>query len=551
MDDLATPIATGGIPAPFPEDDAGRVDALRALNLLDTQPEAIFDSLTALAAKLFDAPVALVSLVDADRQWFKACVGLDGTETSRDVAFCAYTILRSEVFVVNDALVDPRFADNPMVVGPPHVRFYAGAPLVGPGGHRLGSLCIVDFQPRAGLSAADIERLEALADAVSSVIAMRRDLSAYVELQKAFNENAARLEFLTDNSADLIIRVDPESRITWASPSARHFGYAPAEVAGMRAQDLVQPDDLPMLAARRADRFATLADPKGRGEYRVKRKDGAWVWVEENPSIVRDADGRAIELVNILRDVSDRKRGEQMAADIQAGMLPPRAALERLADGIGVDAVLQPARTVGGDLYDAFMLDARRLCFLVGDVTGKGMPAALFMALSKALSRSILQRRPDDLGAAFGEIGEELSRNNAEAMALSLLAGVLDVKTGRLSLCNAGLEDPVLVAADGSASDVRMEGGPPLCVASDYPYPVELFQLDAGATLAVLSDGVTEAEDPNGGLFGRARARASLAAAGGANLDAMTDALVAAVRMFEGPEAQASDDLTALLIRRS
>lgn len=283
----------------------------------------------------------------------------------------------------------------------------------------------------------------------------------------------------------------------------------------------------------------------------MKRKDGAWVWIEENPSVVRDAAGRATELVNVLRDISDRKRAEQMAADIQAGMLSPRADLGRLADGVWVDAVLQPARAVGGDLYDAFMIDARRLCFLVGDVTGKALPAALFMALSKALARNILQRRPDDLAAAFGEIGAELSRNNGEAMALSLLAGVLDLQTGRLTLCNAGLENPILVEEDGTASDVQMEGGPPLCVAPDYPYPVEIFQLDRGATLAVLTDGVTEAEDPTGRRqFGRTRARASLAAAAGAGLTTMTDALVAAVRMFEGPEAQAGDDLTILTLRR-
>jgi len=549
MDDLGTPSASG-IPAPLPGNEAARLAALTALDLLDTQPEAIFDSLTGLAALLFEAPVALVSLVDADRQWFKSCVGLETRETPRDAAFCAYTILRPEVFVVPDARADPRFAGNPLVTGPPGIRFYAGAPLVGPEGHRLGSLCIIDFAPRAGFSAADTARLQAIAAAVSNVIAMRRDLSAYLALEHALHENEARLAFLTDHSADLILRVDPQSRITWASPSAQRFGYGPGELVGARSQDLVHPDDLPMLAARRAERFASLADPTGRREYRVKRKDGAWVWIEENPSIVRDGEGRAVELVNVLRDISDRKRAEQTAADIQAGMLLPRAALGRLAAGVCVDAVLQPARTVGGDLYDAFMVDDRRLCFLVGDVTGKGVPAALFMALSKALAHSVLQRQAHDLGAALAAIGSELARNNGEAMALSLLVSVLDIGTGRLDLCNAGLENPMLLAADGTVTDVALEGGPPLCAALDYPYSTESAFLPAGAILLALTDGVTEAQTPAGELFGRARVRQVLAAGDGRGPAELVDDLVLAVRAFEG-EGEPSDDLTVLALRRA
>ena len=537
-----------GVPAPLPADEDMRVAALHALNLLDTKPEAMFDSLTSLAAQLFDAPVALVSLVDADRQWFKSCVGLDTQQTGRDVAFCAYTILRSEVFVVNDARADRRFADNPLVTGPPHIRFYAGAPLYSPDGHRLGSLCIIDFKPRSGLSATDAERLEKLADAVSSLIAMRRDLSDFLDMERQLQANEAQLKFLTDNSADLILRVDPQSRITWASPSARRFGYEPKELIGARSQDLVHPDDLPMLAARRADRFAGIADQAGGREYRVKRKDGAWVWIEENPSIVRDDQGVAIELVNVLRDISDRKRAEQTAADIQTGMLTPRGALGRLSRWATVDAVLQPARTVGGDFYDAFLVDQDRLCFLVGDVTGKGVPAALFMALSKALSRGLLQSHADDLAAGMIAIAGELSRSNAETMAVSMLAGVLELKTGRLSLCNAGLDDPMMLTADGVVRDVKMVGGPPLCVADDYAYPVEIHDLPAGATLIALTDGVTEAQDRRGEIFGRGRARTALAAR--PDFGGLVDGLATAVRGFEGEGAEPSDDLTVLAVRR-
>ena len=134
--------------APIDEDERERLAALRALNLLDTEPEERFDRYTRIAAALFDVPVALVTLVDEDRQWFKSCIGTSECETSREVSFCAHALRQHRVMVVPDALADPRFADNPMVVGGPRIRFYAGAPLHIRGGHCIGTLCIIDQRPR-------------------------------------------------------------------------------------------------------------------------------------------------------------------------------------------------------------------------------------------------------------------------------------------------------------------------------------------------------------------------------------------------------------------
>ena len=149
------------IPAPIPTDEAERLSALRALMLLDTPPEERFDRLVRFAAEQLDTPIAMVSLVDGQRQWFKARVGLDDTESARDVSFCGHAILKEEVFVVEDARSAPRFEDNPLVVGEPHIRFYAGAPLSAPGGHRIGTLCVIDTVPRA-LSTLELSILEAL-----------------------------------------------------------------------------------------------------------------------------------------------------------------------------------------------------------------------------------------------------------------------------------------------------------------------------------------------------------------------------------------------------
>ena len=146
----------------LPADEAERLAALRALNILETAPEDRFDRITRLAARLFDVPIALVSLVDANRQWFKSCYGLSATETPRSVSFCGHAILSDDTFIIPDALLDARFADNPLVTGAPHVRFYAGQPLTGMDGLKLGTLCIIDHKPRH-LSEQDREALRNLA----------------------------------------------------------------------------------------------------------------------------------------------------------------------------------------------------------------------------------------------------------------------------------------------------------------------------------------------------------------------------------------------------
>ena len=129
--------------------EAARLAALDRFEILDTGPELLFDSLTALAAKTFDVPIALISLLDSERQWFKSRVGLEVDETAREISFCKYTVQSDDPLIVLDALLDPRFVDGPLVVGSPHIRFYAGAPLRTVDGHRLGALCIIDRLPRA------------------------------------------------------------------------------------------------------------------------------------------------------------------------------------------------------------------------------------------------------------------------------------------------------------------------------------------------------------------------------------------------------------------
>lgn len=132
----------------IPSNEARRIATLRGMGLLDTPPEERFDRVTRLAKQVFSTSIALVSLVDSDRQWFKSSQGLDATETPRDISFCGHAILSDKIMVVNDAVDDERFCDNPLVCGNPNIRFYAGYPLAAPDGSRVGTLCIIDDKPR-------------------------------------------------------------------------------------------------------------------------------------------------------------------------------------------------------------------------------------------------------------------------------------------------------------------------------------------------------------------------------------------------------------------
>jgi CheY-like chemotaxis protein len=153
------------IRAAIPDDEERRIVSLRDLNILDTEPEERFDRITRIAAALFDVPMAFISLVDENRQWFKSCMGSNAKETPRDAAFCAHVVYNREPMIVSDAFQDVRFADNPLVLNEPRIRFYAGYPLMLDDGSCIGTLCLLDTRPRT-LEDSDLERLHDLADMV-------------------------------------------------------------------------------------------------------------------------------------------------------------------------------------------------------------------------------------------------------------------------------------------------------------------------------------------------------------------------------------------------
>ena len=288
---------------PWMSQEARRVAALRELGVLDTLPEAAFDTITASAAQLCGVPIALISLVDAQRQWFKSNFGLAGaSETPRDVAFCDHAIRDDALFEVPDATRDPRFADNPHVTGDPDVRFYAGAPIVMPGGERIGTVCVIDRAPRH-LDEHQRAMLTHLAAIVGAMLMQRRQL---LEATSRLAESELRVRRLYEATPAIMHSMGPDGRILHVSDRwLALMGYRREEVVGRPSSDFLtaasqaHARDVVMPAFFRAGHCDHV-------EYQFVRRDGSVIDVMLSAVLERDEAGGARSLA-VLEDVTATK----------------------------------------------------------------------------------------------------------------------------------------------------------------------------------------------------------------------------------------------------
>lgn len=281
--------------APLPLDETRRLDILASLGVLDTPPDPVLDGIVRAAAALTGCAVSVVSLVDARRQWFKSRHGVEVQETPRELAFCAHTILQTDLLEVSDARLDARFADNLFVIGEPHLRFYAGVPLM-VDGHAMGTLCAFDHQPR---HLTDTQR-DILRDLARAVEHWLRSQHLHEQLGRA---NAERRDLL-DHMPDGVLLLDQDHRVIDANPAAMQMlGYSRSELLLKNVRDLVPEAEHERLALV----IAEIPGSTGRlTEWPHRRRDGSVFWAEVS---TRQVD--AHRYVSVLRDVTERRAQDQ------------------------------------------------------------------------------------------------------------------------------------------------------------------------------------------------------------------------------------------------
>jgi PAS domain S-box-containing protein len=315
----------GYVPAPRPPDEEERLRALHELAILDSEPEEAYEDLARLASSLCGVPIGLITLLDSDRQWFKAHPGLDAQETPRDFALCGYTILQNQTFVVPDASKDARFAGNPLVKGEPFIRFYAGVPLRTASGHSVGTLCVVDSKPHE-LKAEKREALNILAKQATNLLEMRRLVIEFRRAADAERQTSSRLAAIYDAATEVaILALSPEGIITSFNRGAEGIlGYSATSIVDRESAliffDQHELDErtraLSSVFGRDFQGLDAILEYARQGSYEnrewsLRHRDGHSVLVDLVVTAMRDSRGSVTGFVAVAKDVTDRKRIEE------------------------------------------------------------------------------------------------------------------------------------------------------------------------------------------------------------------------------------------------
>jgi diguanylate cyclase len=362
------------ITAPLPLDEDARLWALRQLDILDTDPEEAFERISRLAAFAFDMPVVLISLVDEDRQWFKSHYGLAACETPRSMSFCAHAVLSKCLLVVEDALDDERFLDNPLVTGAPNIRFYAGSPLRLADGQVIGTLCLIDTKPRA-FDSAQAAMLTEFARLVERELELRQQLirsrTAHERDRRSLAISEARFRTVFKQTPIGNAVVDLDGRFLDVNQKfSEIIGYEESELRRRTFASVTHPADvaadLALAAELLAGRQASYATEK-----RYLRPDGKPVWVNLAVSLVRDVSGTPLHFIAAVQDITSRRRSEEALrnyhVELEERVRERTAELRRSRDAL---------QTITDNLPALIAVVDRNLCYQFNNETFKSVFAA-------------------------------------------------------------------------------------------------------------------------------------------------------------------------------
>ncbi|WP_213992712.1 EAL domain-containing protein [Sodalis sp. dw_96] len=365
---------------PLGQDEEQRLATLEEYGIHEPITDMGFNRIIHLTANIFNVPIVLISLIEAERQLFAASIGIATCETPRDISFCAHTIQGRNILVITDTLADPLFEDNPLVTGEPFIRFYAGIPLFTQTGYAIGSLCIIDRVPRPDLSGGDKQNMQDLAALVMDKLEMRR-------LERARSASQGRFENIAHTSPDAIICADEIGTITfWNTAARKLLGYDNKDILGQSINILV-PDGLVARLHRLVADKETLQHG-GTLELKVRAADGSWIPVELSASMW--VDHQHVSFGAILRDITERRRNEErlfqlahmdhltglanrtlLTSSLEQVLRNEAAAIIMLVDLDGFKDVNDNLGHAGGDMVLVAVGDKLRHCVRSGDVVAR------------------------------------------------------------------------------------------------------------------------------------------------------------------------------------
>ncbi len=461
------------------QDETARLAALRRYAILDTDPEASFDEIAQIAAHVCGTPIAFISFIDETRQWFKARHGgFSVAETARSIAFCAHTVIARDIVVVDDAAEDPRFSTNPLVTAIPGIRFYAGAPLIVSSGDAIGTLAVIDFQPRT-LDAGQRSALVALAHQVVTLLELRRLLAEQQQLRR---EGSQRLALFARVTNDAVYDWEFATNHIWWNEGMRTlFGYPPDQVPTLDSWSAsIHPEDV----ARITDGLhAAIARGAALWEdtYRFKRHDGTHADILDRGYIVRDASGAPERMIGAMLDVTERRKLEDQLRQAQK-----LEAIGQLSGGVAHDfnnllTVIQVnAALLGRALHDQGLREHTQA---ITEATDRA--ATLTRQLLMMSRKQIMQQRVIDLNEVVTSLLRMLHRVVGEDVTF-----VTRTETRVPPVfADVGMLEQVLLNLVVNARDAMPRGGV-LTIATDHmqlatPRRVHGFEAAAGPFTSV------------------------------------------------------------------
>ncbi len=436
--------------------------------------DSALDALTSLAAEICGAPISLVSLVDSDHQRFLARTGLAAAQTPRDVSFCQHAMLRPEIMIVPDALADPRFADNPLVRGDPHIRFYAGAPLRSSEGAPLGALCVIDSVPREGLTALQTHTLTVLAEQVMLALTARRRARQRAESDRAFQEA------LVERETRFRVLADTMPQMVWSAQSdgfcdyfnARWYaftGLQPGSADGTAWSALLHPEDSARTLARWEESLATHEPYEI--EYRLRNADGSYRWTLGRAVPMYGPDGDVARWFGTCTDIDEQKRVAEQRQLISQELSHRIKNIFSIISGmISLSARRYPeARDMAEDLRERIIALGRAHDF-VRPHTAASQPGPSANSLQGAL-RQLFLPYDTDAGPRIVMSGDDAVIDDQAATPFALLFHELATnaaKYGALSRDGGKVHLSIAQSGDTMAFDWRETGGPEIATLPEH-----------------------------------------------------------------------------------